>query len=276
MDRLSYFTGIREVQIKSYQIQCHEQSQQSGVHPHLFLNIVYVANSPKNILPDFFPCLVFKMRVHYKKYVIHMSLTHFYPVHQNAVFILNVKMPFMSLYMSPFKLLFLNDIGTCFASFKIYWGICNTVPNTGFWGSSFCLLWRNSCFLGSVLICSLNSLFHFSYLRRVTTTGRRKPTCNLQLLSKENLALLSSGSALSLHGSGRSLIWLSPLLKGRTKGGSSHTAEASVCPTPMCSVLSWNSSSIQLLPILLLHSVTNFVSTMRKVISFRIEIFVIN
>lgn len=120
MDRLSYFTGIREVQIKSYQIQCHEQSQQSGVHPHLFSNIVYVANSPKNILPDFSPCLVFKMRAHYKKYVIHMSLTHFNPVHQNAVFILNVKMPFMSLYMSPFKLLFLNDIGTCFASFKIY------------------------------------------------------------------------------------------------------------------------------------------------------------
>ena len=59
------------------------------------------------------------MRAHYKKYVIHMSLTHFYPVHQNSVFILNVKMPFMSLYMSPFKLLFLNDIGTCFGSFKI-------------------------------------------------------------------------------------------------------------------------------------------------------------
>lgn len=150
-----------------------------------------------------------------------MSLTHFYPV-QNAVFILNVKMPFMSLYMSPFKLLFLNDIGTCFASFKIYWGICNTVPTIRFWGSSFCLLWGNSCFLGSVLICSLNSLFHFSYLRRVTTTGRRKATCNSQLLSKENLALLSSGSALSLHSSGRSLIWLSPIFKGRTKGGSSH------------------------------------------------------
>lgn len=96
---------------------------------------------PKNILPDFFfACLIFKTRAHYKKYVIHMSLTHFYPVHQNAVFILNVKMPFMSLYMSPFKLLFLNDIGICFASLKIYWGIWNTIPNSSFWGSPFCLL----------------------------------------------------------------------------------------------------------------------------------------
>lgn len=140
MDRLSYFTRVCKAQIKSYQIQCHEQSQQSGVHLHLFLNIVYVANSLKIFCQIFFACLIFKMRAHYKKYVIHMSLTHFYPVHQNAVFILNVKMPFMSLYMSPFKLLFLNDIGICFASLKIYWGIWNTIPNSSFWGSPFCLL----------------------------------------------------------------------------------------------------------------------------------------
>lgn len=77
---------------------------------------------PKNILPDFH-CFDFETQAHYKKYVIHMSMSHFYPVHKNAVFILNVKMPFMSLFMSPLKSLFLNDGRTCFAKFKIYKGI---------------------------------------------------------------------------------------------------------------------------------------------------------
>lgn len=134
-----------------------------GSSSPLFKYSIY-SKFPKNILPDFFSCLIFKMRAHCKKYVIHMFLTHFYPVHQNAVFILNVKMPFMSLYMSPFKLLFLNDIGTCFASFKIYWGICNVFPNTGFWDSSFCLLQGNSCFLGSILMHFLNLRLHFNCL----------------------------------------------------------------------------------------------------------------
>lgn len=76
------------------------------------------SKSPKNILPDFH-CLNFKAQAHYKKYKIHMSMIHFYPVHQNAVFVLNVKMPFMSLFMTFLKVLFLNDARTCFAKFKI-------------------------------------------------------------------------------------------------------------------------------------------------------------
>lgn len=179
---------------------------------------------PKNILPDFFFCLIFKMRAHYKKYVIHMSLTHFYPVHQNAVFILNVKMPFMSLYMSPFKLLFLNDIGTCFGSFKIYWGICNTVPNAGFWDSSFCLLWGNSCFLRPILICFLNSLLHFNCLSK--SHYHREENANVWLEVSSKGIPGSSLSALNLHGSGRSLTWLPPIFKGGTWSGSSHRAEA--------------------------------------------------
>lgn len=75
-----------------------------------------------------------------------MSMIHFYPVHQNAVFVLNVKMPFMSLFMSPLKLLFLNDGRTCFAKFKIYKGICNFIPNISFWESSFVYTWENSYF----------------------------------------------------------------------------------------------------------------------------------
>lgn len=62
MDRLSYFTRVCEAQIKSYQIQCHEQSQQSGVHLHLFLNIVYVANSPKIFCQIFLPASFLKRR----------------------------------------------------------------------------------------------------------------------------------------------------------------------------------------------------------------------
>ena len=69
-----------------------------------------------------------------------MSMIHFYPVHQNAVFVLNVKMSFMTLFMSPWKLLFLNEGRTWFAKFKIYKGIYNCVPNISFWESSFCLL----------------------------------------------------------------------------------------------------------------------------------------
>lgn len=94
---------------------------------------------PKNILPDFH-CLHFKPQAHCKSYAIHMSVIHFSPVHQNAVFVLNVKMPFVSLFMSPLRLLFLNDGRTCFAKFKIHKSICNFVPNTSFWESSLCLL----------------------------------------------------------------------------------------------------------------------------------------
>lgn len=145
MDRLSYFTRISYTRMKSYQIQCHEQSQQSGVHLHLLLNIVYRANSPK-IFCQISTASFLKLRHTIKKDVIHMSMIHFYPVHQNAVFVLNVKMPFMSLFMSPLKLLFLYDGRTCFAKFKIYKGFVTMFQTSAFGRINFVYSWGNFYF----------------------------------------------------------------------------------------------------------------------------------
>lgn len=78
--RLSYFTSVSFTRMKSYQIQCHEQSQQPGVHLHLFLNIVHIANSPK-IFYQISTTSIFETQAHDKKYAIHMSMIHFYLVH---------------------------------------------------------------------------------------------------------------------------------------------------------------------------------------------------
>lgn len=111
----------------------------------LFKYSIYSKFPQKNILPDFH-CLNLKTQAHYKKYVIHMSMIHFYPVHQNAVFVLNVKMPFMSLFMRPFPLLFLNDGRTCFAKLNIYKGICNFILNISFRERSLYMLGKTLIF----------------------------------------------------------------------------------------------------------------------------------
>lgn len=145
IDRLSYFTRISYMQMKSHQIACDEQSQQSGVHPGLLLNIVYKANSPE-IFCQVSTASLLKLG-HVIRNMWSICLwTIFYQVHQNSVFVLNVKNAFMSLFMSPLSSLFLNDGRMCFAKFKIDKGISTFVPTSAYGRVSFVYSWENSYF----------------------------------------------------------------------------------------------------------------------------------